>query len=301
MDVSGTLPAVPTPLTMEREVDESALERVVRTLRDVGVDGIVVAGTSGEGMSIDRERRRELLAATNELAADLSVLVGCTGNSVRAVQASILDAADFMVDAVLVPPPFYYPVSDEALVRFYTSLATDAPLPIVLYHIPQRTKNLLSSTSIRALSEHEEIVGIKDSLGSALFHLELLEIQNDGFKVLQGHGPLVPWSYMHGASGAVTPISSLFPHVELEARTAIATRDFETFQRCSFQMGHLAKLLRFGDLPLVTNLKAMGELLGLTRRWTEPPTPVAQDEHLGEMRTAAESYDWIREALKHVV
>jgi 4-hydroxy-tetrahydrodipicolinate synthase len=195
-------------------------------------------------------------------------------------------AARAGADAALVPPPFYDPLSDAALVSFYESIARTSPIPVVLYHIPVRTKNRLSLAAVRELAAFDRIVGIKDSDGQARFHLELLDLQRPEFAVFQGDASMAGWSYLHGAAGAITPVSSLYPDLEVDLRRAAASGDLVGVRARSAEMAQVARLLRLAGIPLVTNLKAIGELLGIMQRWTEPPMPVASDDHLADLRAA---------------
>lgn len=286
MIASGTLPAIPTPLTKDGRIDHDALAAVLGRILTAGVAGAVVAGTSGEGVSIDQARQLELLKAACEVAGDHIIIAGCAGNSVRTILSAIEGAANAGVQGVLVPPPYYYPASDASLISFYTSLAMDSPVPLLLYHIPARTQNRLSISAVRALSELEGVAGIKDSGGQPLFHLDLLALQHDRFVVFQGDAPLVGWSYIHGAAGSINPVSALFPSLELALHRSVASGDLDGVRTYSERMSKIAGLLRLGDLPLVTNLKAIGELLGLMQRWAEPPLPSANNEHLRTLQRA---------------
>lgn len=296
MIAAGTLPAIPSPLTENGRIDHDALAAVLERIFTAGVAGVVVAGTSGEGVSIDQARQLELVKATCEVGGRHTIIAGCAGNSVRTILSAIEVAANAGVQGVLVPPPYYYPASDASLISFYTSLAKDSPVPLLLYHIPARTQNRLSISAIRALSELEGVAGIKDSGGQALFHLDLLALQHDGFVVFQGDAPLVGWSYMHGAAGSINPVSALFPNLELALHRSVASGDLDGVRTNSQRMSKIAGLLRLGDLPLVTNLKAIGELLGLMQRWAEPPLPSANDEHLQKLQEALQGLgDWASE------
>lgn len=292
MTVHGTVPAIPTPLTAGRSLDEHALERLLARIFGAGAEGVVALGTSGEGMSLDTGRRRAVLRATGSWRGNGTLVAGCAGNSVRTVLEAIDEAAEEAFDAALVPAPFYYPASDSALRSFYHEVASAAALPVILYHIPARTKNQLTPEGVRELALADNVVGIKDSGGDALFHLELLATQHEGFAVMQGVAPLAAWSYLHGARGAITPVSALHPEAELGVRRAVAAGDLAELRQWAGRMNDVARLFRLNGLPLVSNLKAMGELLGICPRWTEPPIPTADDKQLLLLRQQLAELEW---------
>lgn len=283
MEITGTFPAVPTFLDQDRAVDTRAQRTAIDRLLEAGVDGVVLLGTSGEGMALDPPRRSTALRASRS-SGDATIVVGCAGNSTRDVIEAVTAAADDGADAALVPPPYYYTLPETAIQDFYGSISERSPLPLLLYHIPQLTKNQLSIEGMRQLAENPAVIGVKDSSGDALFHLRLLEHQNEHFTVMQGLAPLLFLSYTSGARGATTPISAIFPHLELDLRSAIKNGDIATAQSRNSLLARIAHLLRAGGYPLVSNLKAIAYILGHGPHWSEPPMPTVTEDHLGFLR-----------------
>lgn len=269
--LAGTLPAVPTPLTDDDAPDEVAVQDLAGRLVDAGVEGLVVLGTSGEGMALPAAARAEAVRAARRGAPERVLVVGCAGQTADAAVDAVQQAAEAGADAALVPPPFYYPLGSAALRRFYENVADAAPLPVLLYHIPQLTKNALTRADVEALSPQPRIVGIKDSHGLMGDHLELLRLQTDAFAVLQGLGSLLLSSYAVGGAGAITPIAALFPELELALRRALRAGDVTEAARQQRQIGRVAALLRSGGYSLVANLKAVAAMLDVGDGRVLPP------------------------------
>ncbi len=109
--------------------------------------------------------------------------------------------------------PFYFAVPDAGLIRHFTEVADAAPVPIMLYNVPQSTHNPLGLSAIRTLAEHPNIVGIKDSTGDPFLFAELLRIRSERFRVLQGREQLLGPSIWAGADGSVTSLSNIAPRL----------------------------------------------------------------------------------------
>ncbi|MGH3468727.1 MAG: dihydrodipicolinate synthase family protein [Thermocrispum sp.] len=283
--LTGTFPALPTFLNQDRSVDLNAQRAAVTRLIEAGVDGVVALGTSGEGMALDPERRAQVLRVCRH-ATERPLVAGCYGNSVRDAMERIAAAAKSGADAVMVPPPLYYPLPAASIVEFYGQLAKRSPLPIVLYHIPQLTKNHLDYDGFRELVTLEPVIGAKDSAGDTVFHLQIVALQHESFSVMQGQAPLLVTSYAAGAAGAITPISALFPGLELDLRKALAIGDQQAVRHLLTTLGKLATLLRSGGYPLVSNLKGIASLLGHGQPWTEPPIPTVPSTQLALLEKA---------------
>ncbi len=283
--LSGIFPAVPTHLTRRREVDEPTLEQTCLRLVEAGVDGLVLLGTTGEGMALDEGRRRAVVGVARRVVdGSVALVTGCAGNSTTTVLEAVGVAAEAGSDAALVPPPFYYLLPEEAVVEFYSDLAERSPLPIVLYHIPKLTKNRLSSAALRELAALSNVVGLKDSEGELSLHLDLIGMQGPKFCLFQGVAPLLYASYSLGWEGAITPVGALMPELELGLREAVEAGDEDKAHELGRAITEVASLFRYRGMPLITNVKAAFEAQGYGERWTEPPIPAATDEDVAALK-----------------
>ncbi|HKC18794.1 MAG TPA: dihydrodipicolinate synthase family protein, partial [Candidatus Dormibacteraeota bacterium] len=138
---AGVFVALATPMTREGRVDEPGVARLVDHVVAGGVHGVLALGSTGETASLDESSRRAALAATVTAAAGrVPVICGVAQSHVGAARAEIEAAARLGADAVLVAPPFYYPTDQAGVLAFYRELGAQAPLPVMLYNIPQFTK-----------------------------------------------------------------------------------------------------------------------------------------------------------------
>jgi 4-hydroxy-tetrahydrodipicolinate synthase len=176
----GVIPAIPTPFTANgRSVDEAVLRRLVRHVLEGGVQGIMTTGGTGEFPHLSREERRRVTeVVVAETAGTVPVYAGTAACSTWEALELGEDAAAAGADAVILTPPFYFPIPDEMLYRHFADVAASGALPVVVYNNPLYTGNNLSPVLIASLMELEGVVGLKqssDDLGQLVEALRLAE------------------------------------------------------------------------------------------------------------------------------
>ena len=162
----GNIPAVLTALDKEFRVDRDAMRRIIRRLIDNGCQGVVVLGTTGEFANIDDDQRIiAIRTVVDEVAGRIPVIVACGQLNILRTQEQLKAAGDLGADGLLVIPPFYFPMTQDEVVRCFADLVSVAPLPILFYNIPRLTKVAVEPATIPRLRD-VGVEGIKDSSGS---------------------------------------------------------------------------------------------------------------------------------------
>ena len=168
--LGGILAPLTTPFDSESgDVAPLLLRRVARELIAAGLDGVVVAGSTGESALLDETEKVRAVEWLREVVPEDRWLIAGTGaESTRASVRLALAAASAGADAVLVRPPSYFSVllSASAIADHYRRVADASPVPVIVYNIPKFTHVMLQDSTLRALADHERIVGFKDSSGS---------------------------------------------------------------------------------------------------------------------------------------
>jgi 4-hydroxy-tetrahydrodipicolinate synthase len=204
-------------------IDETSLRRLVAHYAKGPIDGLILAATSGEGMSLDIAELERVVALTrSELAASRRYLPICLGLS-GAVTSKMLDVLDetsaWAIDGYLIASPYYLRPSQRGLVAHFTALADHASWPIVLYNIPYRTGVNISNDALLQLAEHPNIVGLKDCCADREQSIELLRRRPARFRVLNGDDAQYFNAMTDGADGAIL----LSAHVETETFASVQT------------------------------------------------------------------------------
>lgn len=215
-DLSGVLIPVVTPFDpVTGALDPVALRENLRSWLRHPVRGCVVGGSTGEAVLLDDEERRTAWrAARDPVPPDRLLVAGTGAESTRATIRLSREAADAGVDAVLVQPPAFYreAMSAAALRDHFRAVADACPVPVILYQVPLRFSTVELATGLVAeLSEHPNIVGVKDSRGDLALVGGLVDACRAGFQVLVGNGARLYASIEVGAVGGILGVANLVP------------------------------------------------------------------------------------------
>ncbi len=213
--LKGFITPILTPLNQQQETDVPALKRLVEHMLTGGVDGLFLFGSSGEGPALSQNQISIALQATYEVVqGQVPLLVGILETSTQRVIDVIrhiekLDGAD----AIVVTTPYYFGTDDADHVAHFRKIAQSTTLPVILYNIPPMTHQVIAVSTIKALLELPNIVGIKDSAGDldAFQQMLLLRQERPDFSVLQGAEIHAAQSLIMGANGIVAGLGNLVP------------------------------------------------------------------------------------------
>jgi 4-hydroxy-tetrahydrodipicolinate synthase len=205
------------------ELDEASLRRLVRHYASAPLDGLIMAATSGEGLTLAiNELERLVLTVRAELTDGGRYLPICLGLS-GAGTANMCDALDetaaWPIDGYLISSPYYLRPSQRGLLAHFTSLADHASWPIVLYNIPYRSAVNLANETLLTLAEHPNIVGLKDCSANRAQSIALLRSRPAGFRVLSGEDAQYFDALADGADGAIL----LSAHVATDSFASVHT------------------------------------------------------------------------------
>jgi 4-hydroxy-2-oxoglutarate aldolase len=217
--LDGILAPVVTPFTSSGEIDGAGFASNIRTHLGAGLQGIVVAGSTGEAALLGEDERARLVELAREaIPSDRTLIVGTGAESTRGAIERNRVAADRGADAVLVVAPHYYgdAMTPDALREHYQRIADASPIPVLLYTIPKYMHFALPADVVAALAKHENIVGMKDSSGDATLLRGYLASQSESFKVLTGSGVLLGEALTLGAYGSILAVALFAPSLALD-------------------------------------------------------------------------------------
>jgi 4-hydroxy-tetrahydrodipicolinate synthase len=229
------------------ELDETSLRRLVQHYAGLPVDGLILAATSGEGMSLSMSELERLVAITRaEISASrryIPICLGLSGASTRKMCDALDETAAWPIDGYLIASPYYTRPSQRGLLQHFTQLADHASWPLVLYNIPYRTAVNIDNDTLLQLAAHPNIAGMKDCGANRERSTELLGRRPAGFRVLTGEDAEYHNALVDGADGAIL----LSAHIETAAFAAVRTLLWEGNQEGAEkqwrEVGGLTKLL----------------------------------------------------------
>lgn len=203
------VPAV-TPFSANGDLDRDAFLFNLDVHLGHGVDGVLVAGSSGESAMLDDDDRRALIGwARERIPADKWLLAGVGSESTRQTIARARHAKEMGATAALVVSPHYYlkRMNEAALLAHFRAVADASPIPVMLYNIPVYAHVVLSPALVHEMAQHPNVIGMKDSAGNLPVLHQYLEAQSPTFRVITGSGPTVVPALQAGASGAILAIA----------------------------------------------------------------------------------------------
>lgn len=208
----GVIVPLYVPLDKDENIDEEDLRKFVRYVLDKGVHGLFSAAGTGEFALLTlKERRRANEIVIDEAQGKVPVVVGVGDCSVRKTLEHIDDARKIGADFVLAPPPYFFPPSQETIKKYFTELADKGGLPLIMYNTPEEVRSIIAVETVLELSEHERIVGLKDT-GNDITSTENVIVgtrNNPSFRVFMGSTTLP--GLMFGAHGVIETATNIMP------------------------------------------------------------------------------------------
>lgn len=273
--------AMATPFDPDGGLDLDGVARLARYLVEHSSEALVVAGTTGEGVTLSDQEKADLWRACVE-AVTVPVIAGTGTNDTHHSVALTRLAAEVGAAGILAVTPYYNRPSQAGIDAHFRAVAGATDLPVVLYDIPVRTGRKIATDTILGLARSlPNVVAVKDAAGDVAASARLLADAPPGFELYSGEDGLTLPLLSVGAAGVVSVAShwagpvfaEMMRHVadgDLPAARAANTRLLESY---TFQTGDLA--------PNPVPLKAILRVLGLPAgecRLPMGPTPAGLED-----------------------
>jgi len=285
-DLGGVFAPITTPFDVASGdiAPQHLKDNVARHFAD-GLDGVVVAGSTGEAPLLDPDEHRRAVAWTREATPQGKWLIAGTGaESTRQAIALTKGAAEAGADAVLVRPPSYFPaVAARALANYYRAIADASPIPVLVYNIPKYTHVQLPPELLQELSTHARVVGVKDSSGD-LKNLAAYREAAPQWAVFVGSGSLLLPALELECDGGIVAVACYAARLCAELLTAFHAGDRDTASALQHRIGPLDKEIvsRLGPAGVKAAMDAVG-LYGGPPRPPLAPLSEAERERVAQL------------------
>jgi 4-hydroxy-tetrahydrodipicolinate synthase len=263
--------AMATPFAPDGSLDLDGVARLARYLVEHSSEALVVAGTTGEGVTLSDGEKADLWRAVAE-AVTVPVIAGAgTNDTHHSVELTRL-AAQAGAAGILAVTPYYNRPSQAGIDAHFRAVAEAADLPVMLYDIPVRTGRKASTDTILGLARTvPNVVAVKDAAGDVAASARLLAEAPPGFELYSGEDGLTLPLLSVGAAGVVSVASHwagpvfgemmrCFAEGDVQGARGANTRLLESY---TFQTGEMA--------PNPVPLKAVLRVLGLPAGECRPP------------------------------
>jgi 4-hydroxy-2-oxoglutarate aldolase len=288
----GILLPLPTPFTDSGDVNESALRANIAKWNTTGIAGHVVLGSTGERVNLDeREYLQIIEVARVAVPSDMVFIAGAGQQSTRNTIDEVKRATAAGADAVLVLTPHFYrsAITQSALVDHYLFVADAARVPVILYSMPALTGIRIEPETVARLSDHPNIIGIKDSSPDIDGLKKTVRLCPASFAVLTGNGTVLRDALDAGACGGILAVGCAVPEICLKVFHAFKAGDNERAVELQAKLTPLAAAVttRFGIGGLKAALDMKGYVGGAVRAPLRAPAHDAHEE-IGTLLEEAE-------------
>jgi 4-hydroxy-2-oxoglutarate aldolase len=246
MDFSGVFAALTTPFATDDSVAIADLKQNIQRYNATGLAGYVVQGSTGESVLLSRAEWDSVLAAAKEAASPQKRLLAGTGvESTAETISRTKRAAEWGYHAALVKTPYYYKpmYKPDVFIAHYRRVADASPIPVLLYSVPQFTGISLEAPEVAVLSEHPNIIGIKESSGHVQRVAEMVAATPASFQVLTGGAGVLLPSLTVGAKGAILALASALPEKCAELYELTRRGQLETARELQKTLLRASKLI----------------------------------------------------------
>ncbi|MBV8355745.1 MAG: 4-hydroxy-tetrahydrodipicolinate synthase, partial [Candidatus Eremiobacteraeota bacterium] len=205
------LTAMLTPFRPSGEVDYGEAVRLAEHLIDIGNEGLVVCGTTGESPALEAKEKLRLFEVVKSALGERATVIAGTGtNNTRHSVEMTQEAAKCGVDGILAVVPYYNKPTQDGMLLHFGAIADSTELPIVVYNIPGRTgANMLPATLKTLQERHRNIAAVKDSTGDLAQMTAVLRERRDDFMFYSGDDHLFLPILALGGDGLVGVASHL--------------------------------------------------------------------------------------------
>jgi len=263
IQLSGIFPPITTPFDADGALLVDRFRDNLRRWAEFDLAGLTVLGSNGESVYLSEDEKLLLVKEARPLiGARKTLMVGAGMESTRLTLAFIRRVADLGADLALVGTPCYFKgaMTDDALFAHFWSVADEAPIPVLVYNVPQFTGVNTSASLVERLATHENIVGMKESSANLPLQAEIRRKTPERFKILVGSAPTLFPSLVQGASGGVVAIACALPRQTVDVYQAFMQGDWKSAAGLQVKLTPPAAAVTTGFG--IAGLKAAMDLMG---------------------------------------
>jgi 4-hydroxy-2-oxoglutarate aldolase len=238
IDLHGVFPPITTPF-IDGKVAYDKLACNVEKWSRTGLKGFVVLGSNGEYVYLSEEEKRTVVDTVVQSATEEMLIIAGTGCESTAETIRLTeDCARLGAHAALVVTPHYYAgrMREAALMKHFSKLADHSPIPILLYNVPQFTHINMAADFVARLSEHPNIIGLKDSSGNVIQLGEILNGVAKDFNVLVGTAGVLFSGLTLGCVGGISALANVAPEACVKIFDLVKAGDLDAARELQLKM-----------------------------------------------------------------
>ena len=287
--LKGTGVALVTPFLKSGAVDFTGLTNLVNHVTNGKVEYLVVLGTTGEAITLDKEEKQHVLKCViTANKKKLPIVLGAGGSNTQDILSQLTTENLKGVDAILSVTPYYNKPSQNGLYAHFKAIAAKCPLPIILYNVPARTGiNMTAETQLRLANDFKNIVATKEASGNVEQIMSIIQNKPSDFIVISGDDPMTLPLIACGAEGLISVVANAYPKQISEMVRLAMKHKIAEAQKPHYQLLDITKLMFAEGNP--AGVKEVLQNLGVCSNYVRLPL-VAASKELSKKIEAAMSF-----------
>ena len=286
----GVIVPMITPVDESLSIDKEAVSVLINSFVEAGVDPFIL-GTTGESFSVSEKDKDELVVTAAESLKGRAILyAGISGNCLSESIDNAQRYNELGANVLVAHQPFYFPMNNDQLLKYFETLADSVPCPLILYNNPITTKQSIPLEIVDRLSYHSNIFGFKDSERGIdrLDQAILLWKDREDFSHLLGWAAQSAYALLKGSDGIVPSTGNLTPYLYAELYKKTLVGDESAAYKLQDKTNAISEIYQ-KDRTInqsIPALKAMLEIEGICKRYALPPMFSTGDEEILEIKSA---------------
>ncbi|MBP2657314.1 MAG: Dihydrodipicolinate synthase [Firmicutes bacterium] len=269
------LTAMVTPFDDDFSVNYDAAATLAKYLVANGSDGLVVAGSTGESATLDKEEKLKLFATVLDAVGDKATVIAGTGSNDTMASVKLTQEAEKLgVHGAMLVGPYYNKPPQEGFYQHFKTIADSTSLPLIIYNVPGRTSSNILPGTIARLAELKNIVAVKEASGNLEQVAEIVRTTPNEFMVYSGDDSLTLPILSVGGVGIISVAAHIVGNRMQEMITAFVSNNIAKAQAIQSELIPFFRLMFIttNPIPVKTAVNLIGQNGGTFRLPLIPPT-----------------------------
>ena len=278
MEINGLGVAMITPFDKKGNIDFDKIPQIIDNIVSGSANYIVVLGTTAETSLLTIEEKNQLINTIIEANnSRLPLVIGIGGNNTDSVIKEINKTNLYHFSAILSVSPYYVKPTQKGIIKHYSMISKESPIPLILYNVPSRTGSVIEiDTYLEIIDQNDNILGIKEASGNLSFAQDLIKASPSNIQVICGDDQLTLPMILSGGSGSISVIANAFPSKISKMISFAMSQKVSKAYEIHFELLDLVKLLFLEGNP--TGIKELMSQLSFCSNVLRLPLLKASNE-----------------------
>ncbi|MBE6563023.1 MAG: 4-hydroxy-tetrahydrodipicolinate synthase [Ruminococcaceae bacterium] len=284
---TGAATAIITPFTADNTIDFDLFGKLIEWQIEKGINGIVAAGTTGEGSTLtDEEHKAVIKFCVDKVAGRVPVIAGTGSNDIAYAIDLTKFACECGADAMLLVSPYYNKATQNGLIKSFEAVADASTKPCILYNVPSRTGCNILPATVAALADHPNIVAIKEASGDLSQIAKTASLCGDKIDIYSGNDDQIVPVMSLGGKGVISVLSNVMPEETVAMCKHCLEGNYPAAAKLQLDLLSLVDALfcEVNPIPVKAAMAAMGYCKNTLRLPLTPMEPQNEAKLLGLMR-----------------